>query len=60
MKPEYVMNDYDDKKYAYALCKCPLPLSYAIKFHKILDGKGHKYSCVCEDCGTEVSVISKS
>lgn len=60
MTPEYVMDNYDDEKYAYALCKCPLPLGYAIKFPKILDGKVHRYSCVCEDCRTKVTVVSKS
>ena len=60
MKPEYIKDDYDDEKYAYAFCRCPLPITYALKFPKILDGKVHEYSGVCEDCGTKVTIVSKS
>lgn len=58
MKPEYIGGrNFDTNNYAYAYCKCPLPYDYAIKWPLIKDGKEHKYSCICEDCGTEVGVI---
>ena len=59
MKPEYIgYGNFNEERYVYAYCKCPLPLDYAIKFKRILNNKGHVYKCICEDCGTEVSVIS--
>ena len=61
MKPEYIgIGNFDEDNYVYAHCKCPLPADYAIKWPRIKDGKPHRYTCVCEDCGTEVWVISKS
>lgn len=61
MKPEYIgIGNFDEDNYVYAHCKCPLPADYAIKWPRIKDGKPHRYTCVCEDCGTEVGVISKS
>lgn len=61
MKPEYIgIGNFDTDNYVYAYCKCPLPADYAIKWPRIKDGKPHRYSCICEDCGAEVGVISKS
>lgn len=59
MKPEYIGNgNFDTDNYVYAHCKCPLTTEYAIKWPRITDGKPHKYSCTCEDCGTKVEIIS--
>ena len=61
MKPEYIgVGNFDEDHYVYAVCKCPVTEGWAIKFNKILDGKPHRYSCVCEECGTEVGVFAKS
>lgn len=61
MKPEYVgVGNFDEDNYVYAFCNCPLSVDYAIKWPRIKDGKVHSYTCTCEDCGTEVGVISKS
>lgn len=61
MKPEYIgVGNFDEENYVYAYCSCPISLDYAIKWPRIKDGKVHIYNCVCEDCGTEVGVISKS
>ncbi len=61
MKPEYIgVGNFDEDHYVYALCNCPVTEGWAIKFNKILDGKPHRYSCVCENCGTEVGVFAKS
>jgi hypothetical protein len=61
MKPEYIgIGNFNTDNYVYAHCKCPLTTDYAIKWPRIKDGKVHIYNCVCEDCGTEVGVISKS
>lgn len=61
MKPEYIgIGNFDTMNYVYAYCKCPLPTDYAIKWPLIKDGKPHSYTCICEDCGTEVGVYSKS
>jgi hypothetical protein len=61
MKPEYIgVGNFDEENYVYAYCRCPVSLNYAIKWPRIKDGKVHIYNCVCEDCGTEVGVISKS
>lgn len=61
MKPEYIgPGNFDENNYVYAFCKCPLSVAWAIKWPRIKDGKSHRYSCVCEDCGTEVGVWSKS
>lgn len=61
MKPEYIgVGNFDEDRYVYALCDCPVTEGWAIKFNKILDGKPHRYSCVCENCGTEVGVYAKS
>lgn len=49
MKPVKIKNiNYD--KYVYALCKCPLPLDYAIRMKKI-DGQ-HDYKFYCNNCRT--------
>lgn len=59
MKPEYIgYGNFDEEHYVYGFCKCPLPVDYALKWEKILDGKTHTYSCICEDCGTEVNCIA--
>ena len=55
-----LLSNFDEDNYVYAYCKCPLPSDYAIKWPRIKDGKEHRYSCICEDCGTEVAVVSKS
>lgn len=61
MKPEYIgIGNFDEDNYVYAYCNCPLPADYAIKWPRIKDGKVHSYTCTCEDCGTEVGVVSKS
>lgn len=61
MKPEYIgLGNFDEDNYVYVYCKCPLPADWAIKWPRIKDGKPHSYICTCEDCGTTVSVISKS
>ena len=61
MKPEYIgIGNFDENNYVYAYCKCPLSFDYAIKWPRIKDGKPHRYTCICENCGTEVGVISKS
>lgn len=61
MKPEYIgIGNYDENNYVYAYCKCPLSVAYAIKWPRIKDGKPHRYTCICENCGTEVGVVSKS
>lgn len=61
MKPEYIgVGNFDEDNYVYAYCKCPFSVDYAIKWHRIKDGKVHVYTCTCEDCKTEVSVISKN
>lgn len=61
MKPEYIgIGFFDTDNYAYAYCKCPLPMDYAIKWPLIKDGKLHRYSCICEDCKTEIGIITKS
>jgi hypothetical protein len=58
MKPIHIgYGNFDESKYAYAHCNCTLPADWAITFDKILDGKRHIYKCVCEDCGTEVSIF---
>ena len=60
MKPEHIgLGNFDENNYVYAYCKCPLPADYTIKWPRIKDGKPHRYSCVCEDCGTEVNFISR-
>ena len=61
MKPEYVgIGNFDEENYVYAYCRCPLPVDYAIKWLRIKDGKPHNYTCICEDCGIRVGIISKS
>lgn len=61
MKPEYIgIGNFDENNYVYAYCKCPLSADYAIKWPRIKDGKPHRYTCTCENCGTVVGVISKS
>lgn len=58
MRPEYIgVGNFDTDNYVYAFCKCPLPTGYAIKWPRIKDGKFHRCSCTCEDCGTEVEVV---
>ena len=58
MKPIHIgYGNFDESKYAYGYCKCPLPTDWAITFNKILDGKQHVYRCVCEDCGTSIAVF---
>lgn len=60
MKPEYIgVGNFDEDNYVYAYCNCPLPVDYAIKWPRIKDGKVHSYICTCEDCGTEVGVVSR-
>ena len=57
MKPEYIgYGKFDESKYVYAYCMCPLPTSYAIKFKRILDRNPHVYECVCEDCKTQIKI----
>ena len=61
MKPEYIgVGNFDTDNYVYAHCRCPLPGDYAIKWPIIKDGKPHRYSCICEDCGAEIGVLHKS
>lgn len=61
MKPEYIgIGNFDENNYVYGRCRCPLPAGYAIKWPRIKDGKPHEYRCICEECGTEVGVWSKS
>lgn len=61
MKPEYIgLGNFDENNYVYGHCQCPVSLEYAIKWPRIKDGKPHEYRCICEDCGTEVGVWSKS
>lgn len=59
MKPEYIgYGNFDEEQYVYAYCQCPVSFNYALKWKRILDGKIHTYTCICEDCGTKVSVNS--
>ena len=59
MKPVHIgYGNFDESKYVYGYCKCPLPTDWVITFNKILDGKPHFYSCICEDCGTKVSIFT--
>lgn len=56
-KPE-LLDNIDYNNYVYGLCKCPLPICYAIKWRKIKDGKTHTYECKCENCKETISVIA--
>lgn len=58
-EPEYIKT-IDEDNYVYAFCKCMLPLSYAIKWDRIKDGKPHVYKARCRYCNEVVSVVSKT
>ncbi len=61
MKPEYIgVGNFDTDNFVYSFCNCHLSTDYAIKWPLIKDGKPHRYTCICEDCGAEIMVISKS
>lgn len=61
MKPEYIgIGNFDTDNYVYSYCNCKLSSDYAIKWPLIKDGKPHRYACICEDCGAEIVVFSKS
>lgn len=51
MKPEYVY-PIDDDNYVYALCRCALPIGYAIRMKKKKGQTIYPFECdVCETCG---------
>ena len=50
MKPEKI-DEIDYEHYAYAICKCPLPLNYAIKIPKLIGVTEYKFKC--DKCGAE-------
>lgn len=59
MKPEYIgIGNFNTNDYVYAYCKCSISMNYAIKWPRIKDGKRHRYTCTCENCGTKVEIIS--
>ena len=53
-EPELVYNNIDEEHYVYALCRCPLPLGYAIAIPRI-EGK-IAYAFKCKKCGTTGTV----
>ena len=51
MKPEYVY-PIDNDNYVYALCRCELPIGYAIKMKKKKGQTIYRFECDnCETCG---------